>query len=206
MAKLSLYYPVSPYHLNQGFGENPGYYARFHDEFGNPEKGHNGNDLMAFHGQPVYAATDGQAQFAQDAHGGEGIYITTDDSYDYKGAQVRFRIINWHLIGNTDPKYPSPIPLDGKQYPVKAGDLIGYADNTGAPFESSGDHLHLGLIPLNASLNALEPANGFNGCVDAQPFFNGSYAKDAKKVIQNLTAQVSILSKILTLLTTFFKK
>lgn len=199
MTKLSLYYPVSPYHLNQGFGENPGYYARFHDEFGNPEKGHNGNDLMAFHGQPVYAATDGMAVFARDEHGGEGIYITTKDSYDYLAMQSRYRLINWHLIGDTDKKYPSPIPLDGKEYPVKAGDLIGYANNTGAPFESSGDHLHFGLIPITQYGGAQEPGNGFNGCIDPAPFWNGSFSKNAPIVIANLQQQVTLLQKILSL-------
>lgn len=204
--KLSLYYPVYPYHLNQAFGENAAYYARFHDQFGNPEKGHNGNDLMAFHGQPVYAAQDGMAQFVRDEHGGEGIHILTNDMYDYMGIQAHYRLINWHLIGDTDSKYPSPIPLDGKQYPVKAGDLIGYANNTGAPFESSGDHLHFGLIPVDVIGNALEPKNGFNGCTDPQPFFNGNYAKDATQVIANLTKQVGILQVIANLLKTFQKK
>ncbi len=205
MPKLSLFYPVSPFHLNQGFGANPEYYARFHDQLGNPEKGHNGNDIMAYHGQPVYAATDGMAMFARDEHGGEGIYITTKDTYDYKGSQVRFRIINWHLIGDTDRKFPSPIPLTGSEYTVKAGDLIGYANNTGAPFESSGDHLHVGLIPLTANGNALEPSNGFNGCIDARPYFNGNFAKDADTVNANLAAQVGILQKIVNLLTTYLK-
>lgn len=205
MPKLSLFYPVSPFHLNQGFGENAAYYARFHDQMGNPEKGHNGNDLMAYHGQPVYAATDGMAQFARDEHGGEGIYITTVDKYEYKGSQVSFRLINWHLIGDTDRNFPSPIPLTGSEYPVKAGDLIGYADNTGAPFESSGDHLHLGLIPLNSSGSALEPGNGFNGCVDAYPYFNGNFAKDANKVNANLAVQVGLLQKIVQLLTSILK-
>lgn len=206
MTKLSLYYPVSPYHLNQGFGEDPTYYARFLDSFGNPEKGHNGNDLMAPHGQSVYAATDGMATYEKDAHGGEGIYITTTDYYDYNDSQSKYRLINWHLIGDTEQKYPSPVPLDGKSYPVKAGDLIGYADNTGAPYESSGDHLHFGLVPIKPNGMPQEPANGFNGCIDAQPFFNGNYAKDAQKVIQNLTVQVSLLQKILNLLTSFGKK
>lgn len=203
MTKLSLYYPVSPYHLNQEFGENPEYYARFHDAFGNPEKGHNGNDLMAFHGQPVYAAQDGIAQSAKDDHGGEGIYITTQDYYDYKNIQSRYRMINWHLVGDTDPKYPPPIPLDMLPHPVQAGNLIGYADNTGAPFESSGDHLHFGLIPVDQAGNAQEPANGFNGCIDPQPFFNGQFSKNAPLVIANLQKQVSILQQIVNLWTSF---
>jgi hypothetical protein len=40
--------------------------------------------------------------YLKDAHGGEGIYIYA------KG----YATIYWHLIGNTDPKLPTPIPFD----------------------------------------------------------------------------------------------
>jgi murein DD-endopeptidase MepM/ murein hydrolase activator NlpD len=196
--KIALYYPVSPYSLNQGFAQNPAYYARFTDQFGHPEKGHNGNDLAASHGQPIYAPCDGYAQYAEDVHGGEGIYLTTNDLYDYAGGSAQYRIILWHMVGNSDSAYPSPISTDGAKHDVKAGDLIGYADNTGAPFESSGTHLHLGLIPLSASGFAAEPANGFNGCIDPQPFFNGIEAKDAVAHIKELQGEVSTLTGVVS--------
>ena len=176
--ELSLFYPVKPMHINQGFGSNPDYYARFHDQFGNPEKGHMGIDFFAPHGTPVYAAVDGNAHFTKDDHGGEGIYINTGP-YTYKGQPCTFNVINWHLCGDTDPQYPSPVPLDGSWFHVNRGDLIGYADNTGAPFESSGDHLHFGLCPLDVNGNAIEAANGYNGCIDPTPYFSGYYAQDA---------------------------
>ena len=180
MSRLTLSYPIKPQFLVQEFGAKPDYYARFKDAFGNPEKGHMGVDFRAPHGLPVYAACDGMAYFQYDQHGGEGIYIRTG-LFDYYGKQAKFNVINWHLIGNTDARYPSPIPLDGKQYPVKKGDLIGYADNTGAPFESSGDHLHFGLQPLTEANFIIEQANGFNGCIDPMPFFDGTYAQDTPR-------------------------
>jgi murein DD-endopeptidase MepM/ murein hydrolase activator NlpD len=180
MSDLALRYPVKQAIVVQPFANDPAYYARFKDDFGNPEKGHMGIDLRAWHGQPVYAACDGMASFQRDAHGGEGMYIRTDYRF-YKGLLARFNVINWHLIGDTDSHFPSPIPTDGKQYPVKCGDLIGYADNTGAPYESSGDHLHFGLQPLDQYNTIIEQRNGFNGCIDPTPFFDGTYAQDTSR-------------------------
>src|SRR5690348_8548374 len=104
--KFELTYPVSPIHLNQGFGSNAAYYAKFLDDYGNPEKGHMGLDLQAMHGQPVYAAHDGTARtVGPDDHGGQGVYIRTttpDDSGKY------YNTIYWHLVGTTDPKFSQP--------------------------------------------------------------------------------------------------
>src|ERR1700742_1775967 len=115
--KPSLAFPVKPLSVNQPFGGNPAYYAQFKDVFGNPQKGHPGIDLRAFHGQPVYAAHDGDAIYVKDGNGGEGIY-------NYAEGYVT---IYWHLVGDTDSLYPPPIPYDNGYHAVKAGDLIGYA-------------------------------------------------------------------------------
>lgn len=179
--QLQLGYPVKPATIIQEFGNDPAYYARFHDVYGNPEKGHMGIDFRAPHGTPVYAACDGLAYYMKDEHGGEGIHIRTD-VFDHMDTRAFYVVINWHLCGDTDPQYPSPIALDGKQYPVKRGDLIGYADNTGAPFESSGDHLHFGLIPYNPDTHVpLNQDNGFNGCINPAAFFDDTYAQDTPR-------------------------
>ena len=175
--KFGLYYPTISNKLNQGFGSNPDYYAKFHDTFGKPLKGHNGLDFNAPHGTPVYAAHDGMIHFDRDAHGGEGMVLR-----DIVGGYDNFKefpvTMYWHLIGDTDAKYPSPIPTDGKEYHVNAGQLIGYADNTGTPYESSGDHLHFGLFAENAFENLLDAGNGYDGRIDPTPYFNGKYALD----------------------------
>jgi len=167
---IKLYYPVKPLHINQPFGANKEYYL---SHFGS--NGHMGIDFMASHGQPVYAAHDGEVVWIKDAHGGEGLWNYADG----------FVTIYWHLVGDSDPVYPWPIPVtvNGPRIPVKAGDLIGYADNTGAPFESSGDHLHFGLILLDANGNELNQDNGTQGCIDPEPYFNGIFAQDIKNLI-----------------------
>ena len=180
--KFVLHKPVKPGTLNQGFGSDPSYYAKFHDNFGNSLHGHDGLDFFAPHGTPVYAAHDGLIHYEKDSHGGEGMWIRDLGAYDnIAGTPIT---VYWHLIGDTEPqKYPSPIPLDGKEYPVKAGQLIGYADNTGAPYESSGDHLHFGLLCRDAAFNILNGHNGFNGRIDPTPFFNEIFAQDVPSTI-----------------------
>lgn len=153
---------MSPVNIIQPFGANPGYYARFIDSHGVPEKGHMGIDFTAEHGHPIYASHDGQAVAIKDSHGGEGVWIYA------RG----YATINWHLIGDTDLKYPPVIPFDNKYHTVKTGDLIGYADNTGAPFESSGDHFHFGLVFIDSVNNVLNSNNGYGGCVDPLPYLN----------------------------------
>jgi murein DD-endopeptidase MepM/ murein hydrolase activator NlpD len=165
---MKLTYPVSPIHLNQAFGANPEYYSKFLDANGNPEKGHMGIDLMAAHGQPVYAAHDGFAYYVgPDSHGGDGVYLRFEDE-DVPGTY--WTVIYWHLCAKDDPQY-APL-VDGNGGYVKTGDLLGYADNTGAPFESSGDHLHFGLAPCSSGGGFLEPSNGYGGCVDPQPYLD----------------------------------
>ncbi len=195
--QLRLYYPVKPFNIIQPFGGNPGYYKKFKDKYGQSMKGHMGIDIEAAHGTPVYASVDGIIRFVRDEHGGEGMYINTGARL-YHNAGDSFDVIHWHLIGDTDPKYPPPLRTDGIWRSVKVGDLIGYADNTGAPFESTGDHLHLGLIPVDSTNGAIEAVNGFNGCIDPTPYLCGLYAEDVPGFISKLTALVEALRKYLT--------
>lgn len=184
---MRLYFPIKPLQVNQAFGANPDYYKKFHDNQGNPLKGHDGIDFYAEHGTPVYAAHDGMAHFEKDSHGGEGIWIRGQGIYS----------VYWHLVGDTDPKYPSPIPLDGKEYQVSTGTLIGYADNTGAPYESSGTHLHFGLCELDARNFIKNMDNGFNGRVDPMPYFTGQYAPDVPQLVSLYQKVLSIGGRLL---------
>ncbi len=149
--KPSLFYPIKPIHVNQGFGENQNaFYAQ------QGLKGHAGIDFRAAHGQPIYAAHDGTCYPRIDNHGGNGVRLETGLGTG------GYATIYWHLIQDDAVVHTGTV--------VKAGDLLGYADNTG---ESTGDHLHFGLM-----LNETPWTNGYAGYTDPQPYFNGKYAED----------------------------
>lgn len=177
--KLSLYYPVSPVYVNQGFGVNGDYYKAN----GINIIGHNGIDFAAKHGEPIYAVHDGEAWYEIDEDQGHGVVLRTTGLFDYESSQVRFKSIYWHMCDSTkEPQFKSPIEAymdvgkPGK--PIKAGDIIGYADSTGL---STGDHLHFGLKPVaqnETDGSFYNPAqnNGYLGAIDPTPYFNGIYA------------------------------
>ncbi len=141
-----LYYPIRPIYVNQPFGANQN---SFYAESG--LKGHPGIDFQASYGQPVYAAHDGECFPQIDSHGGNGVRLNGKD----------FCTIYWHLV--QDNAVVKTFQM------VKAGDLLGYADNTG---QSTGTHLHFGLRFNNEPLT-----NGYDGFTDPQPYFNGQYAE-----------------------------
>jgi hypothetical protein len=194
--KLSLYQPTHTGKLLQGFGSNPQYYARFLDTNGVPEKGHMGLDYEAAHGTPLYSVCDGMASYRSDSHGGDGICIQPTGTYDYEGGQAYFEVINWHLCSKDDPQYKPLIPTDGGSYPVKAGQLIGYTDNTGAPFESNGNHLHFGLLPVGVDGKPLHPANGFGGCIDPTPYLTPIWAGAIPAIDASIEASETIVKQI----------
>lgn len=203
-----LFYPVRPYAINQPFGVNGAYYQAH----GINILGHNGLDLRAAHGQPVWAAHDGMAYFETDSNQGEGVVIVSSDTFDYKNGQVFFKSVYWHLCDYAkEPKFKSPV-LDwqqkngGKGMAVKRGDVIGYADSTGL---STGDHLHFSIKPvaLAASVVAedaaddlrigmyqnVEGSNGYTGAIDPTPYFNGQYA-DEKDEPLSPADQVAVIA------------
>lgn len=147
--KPSLYSPVKPYKVNQPFGVN---WNPVYKQQG--LLGHNGEDLQAYHGQPIYASHDGVCEPEIDDHGGNGVVLISNDG--------TFKTIYWHMIED------DAVVHAGDK--VKAGDLIGYADNTG---QSTGDHCHWGLCFFPQ-----DNTNGYGGFTDPQPYFNGLYAQD----------------------------
>ena len=166
--KLSLSFPVNPVKYNQLFGvKSPTYTTE-------GMLGHNGIDFTAHHGQPVYAAHDGLASFQIDSGGGHGVVIITNDQFDWQDGQAYFKTIYWHLAdGLKEPQLASQYQDKTGFIPIKKGDLVGYADNTG---QSTGDHLHFGLKPVAKSENwgtwaNLAQTNGYYGAIDPMPYF-----------------------------------
>jgi murein DD-endopeptidase MepM/ murein hydrolase activator NlpD len=162
--QLKLSYPLEKVIITQRFGENQ---VDFYKKMG--LLGHNGIDFHAIDGTPVYATHDGEITFAgEDGSAGLGVVIRTNTKYEYNNEAVFFKTIYWHL------KTGSIVVKVNQQ--VKAGDLIGLADNTGM---STGSHLHFGLKPVKQGEQAwswfnLEQNNGYGGAIDPLPYFDNS--------------------------------
>ena len=207
MKKLELIYPLDTVIVSQPFGANAQFYA---DPKYGGVIGHNGIDFMAQHGVPVYATHDGIAYYEFDGGQGEGVVIKTSEKFEYNGEEVYFKTVYWHMCDSVkEPQFISPVykavgyhpdqtGVSNIGIPVEAGDLIGYADNTGA---STGDHLHFSLKPClvnetNGIWYNIEQKNGYNGAIDATPYFDNHtpvYLKMLKKLVDLYKLLISAL-------------
>src|SRR5262245_48709771 len=108
MAKLELHWPLSrPCTITQGFGINGEYYRAN----GINIQGHNGLDLMAYHGQPVYAAHAGYAKYGVDDKNGQFVEIRSKEKADMLGFNCFYKTLYVHFCDpKKEPKYASPIP------------------------------------------------------------------------------------------------
>lgn len=136
--------------------------------------GHPGVDFESPSGTPLYAPCDGDAFYVFDKYGGDGLWIRWPSN-----ANTKYNIILYHLYPKGDAQHPFQIPTgQGVVTPVKAGQFLGYTDNSGYPVESNGAHLHVGVMPTDATGGPLDPNNGYLGCVDPSKFWNDLYAED----------------------------
>ena len=137
--------PLSPFIINQKFGENnacvttDGTNKVINCDGLNPPKGykslygkagHTGLDLGAKHGQEVYCACEGTVYFI-DTQEKSGLDVRVESIVD----GVTYHHIYEHLLGYSKKVGDT----------VKTGELIGWADNTGY---SSGNHLHFQVEQL----------------------------------------------------------
>jgi uncharacterized protein YgiM (DUF1202 family) len=142
---FKLSWPVDSRQVNQFFGVNPDFYAKF------GLAGHEGLDLRAPTEANVYAAADGEVYFVghPDNHP-YGLFIRI--KHDHQGKV--YRTIYAHL-------QEVFVQLGQK---VKVGDRIGLADNTGNSF---GSHLHFSLV-LDGASSPGYPA----GVIDPWPYLH----------------------------------
>lgn len=149
-------------------------------------KGHNGLDFPAKDGEPVYFnCFDYEGLVLEtnlDIKSGLGIVI------GIKTANGSFKTIYWHL---------KDILVQAGQI-ISTGELIGYADNTGY---STGTHLHFGLKECDENWITINRGNGYDGCIDPEPFYQDIFVKD---VVDNLNEQISIIKKAIKLIRDFF--
>lgn len=169
---LELFYPVkNPINPTNLFGTKSSMYSSL------GQVGHPGEDFECPMYTPVYAPCDGDAFYVSDKYGGDGLWIRVPNN-----AKPAFNIILYHLVPKGTAVYPYSIStILGDVTAVKAGQLLAYSGNSGYPVESSGPHLHVGVMPCDLTGEALNRANGFLGCVDPAPYWNGKYAEDINK-------------------------
>jgi len=205
--------PVTPFHINQNFGDNKacipvsGKGKLITCDGHNPPKGyrsvysfmngHNGLDLRAGHGQPVYCPQDGIVEeLVTDETRGYGISIITSRKFyciETK-KQEYFKMRFWHNMFHFKK-------LGDK---VFMGDLIALADNTGY---SSGNHLHFEIKPITHKVtkdskiknvvNILQ-GNGYLGAVDPLPYMTDKPAKrwlNIKSYADRLKFIISLIIK-----------
>lgn len=167
MSRLGLVHPANPLWFTQAFGGDEKTYKQF------GLKGHNGLDWLAIHGQPIYAAHEGEAVYSIDGSNGHLITILSSKQYEMEGAKAYAKTVYGHLCDpRKEPKFASPVyKAKNMTLRVKSGDLIAYADNTGF---STGDHLHFGLKPMGKDKKGifynLFQDNGYKGAVDPFPY------------------------------------
>ena len=136
--------------ITQLFGENPQLYKKW----GFP--GHNGVDYGIPNGTPINSAAAGTISQVSFENGGYGNYV----KIAHKDGSRNYYTYYAHLA--------SAAVAAGQK--VKAGQLIGYSNNTGA---STGPHLHFGL-----KIDGESPA--YKGYVDPMPYFtSGGGDEDA---------------------------
>jgi murein DD-endopeptidase MepM/ murein hydrolase activator NlpD len=99
--------------------------------------GHEGVDLAAPAGTPIYASADGQVTMAQ-WNGGYGRHVQLTHENGYVTSYS-------HMSRIADDIEPGVV--------VRQGDVIGYVGTTG---QSTGNHLHFELSVNGRLLNALE--------------------------------------------------
>jgi len=151
MNNIELRLPLEHIYLNQPFGVS---YVNFYTSLG--LLGHNGIDLRAFDNCKTYATHDGEIiSCGTDSTGGIDVTIWNKENC--------FKTVHYHL--------KSFIVKKGQK--VKAGELIGFCDNTGK--YTTGSHLHFGLKLTDNNGNTLNYNNGYNGAIDPAPYFKFAF-------------------------------
>ena len=212
---ISLSRPLKSNQLNQGFGENrscinqltkqvitksgetcPIGYVDFYKSLN--MWGHNGEDWNAWYGEPIYfnaivyggGILEGTCQNEIDSSGGKGVDVLFTDPV----TQAKYKTRYWHLKDSA--------VYDGQK--IKSGDLIGYADSTGA---SSGNDLHWSVKPQTITGENLYPQNGYTGAIDIRKYEGIKYyPDDFILTVLNMYQQLTYLQQIYKLYYLLLKK
>lgn len=180
MSRLSLFYPVKPVIITQGFGVfNPAY-----EPLGFTK--HNGYDYLINPKDIAYAMCDG---------------IIADAGYNTSaGNFVKLRTRDKVQVGDLN-EWVCLMYMHGEKLlvergqKVKAGDPIMVCDNTGF---STGYHLHISAFFMDEYGRKKDIGDkDADYCFDFVPYYNRYYAVYAQKVISILWQILALLQKAL---------
>lgn len=174
-----LYKPLKPFFLGQEYGEEntAAHLRQLYATYG--LKGHNGLDIGAYRGQPVYCACDGKVSYVETSSGtGLAVEVLSQIGDKY------YKHVYGHLQGYN--------VVRNQEVPV--GTVLGWADSTGA---STGDHLHFGLKECTKEGKTLNYDNGYKGAIDPLPYMFDAYAIDIAPYFKQLKELIAKLSEIL---------
>ena len=141
---MALWWPLDNVRVTGDWANSPAFYAQF------GQKGHNGIDLGAGVGTPVYAADDGVVDF-------EG----WGQNHPWMGSIAGISVLLRHAWGYTGYAHLSNTIIDKGQQ-IKRGQLIGHSGATGV---GTGPHLHFETLPANPDFR-----NGFAGRVNPHTY------------------------------------
>lgn len=141
---MAFRWPLNNFTISQGFGGNAAYYKQY------GQSGHNGVDLAAKTGEPVYAADEGTVDF-------EG----WGQNHSWMGVPAGICVLIHHGGSYAGYAHLSRTVVSKGQRVTK-GQLIGYVGATGA---ATGPHLHFEMLPLKPNFK-----NGFAGRIDIMPY------------------------------------
>lgn len=150
--------------LTQGFGGNAEYYKQF------GQIGHNGLDIKAAAGVPVYAADEGTVAF-------EG----WGQNHSWMGKPAGICVLINH-IGSYAGYAHLTSTVVNKGQKVSKGQLIGYVGASGA---ATGPHLHFEMLPLSPNFN-----NGYAGRINITPFIETSSTKASESEIRQAYQEI----------------
>jgi murein DD-endopeptidase MepM/ murein hydrolase activator NlpD len=129
--------------------------------------GNNAVDLASSIGTPVVASASGVVSVARSSgwNYGYGQYIVISHPNGTQTVYAHLSVISVS-VGQT----------------VSQGERIGSVGNTG---NSTGPHLHFGIRPI-FNYQDKDRNNGYNGCIDPAPFFDGYYpnSKENSKPVE----------------------
>lgn len=164
--------------VTQNFGERPEYYRQFH------LAGHEGIDLVPSDGdRDIYAVEEGIVVRDVDVPGDPKVNAYGIVVVVYNRANGR----TWYYCHMVEDNV-------SRNQSVRRGDKLGRMGGTG---NVQGDHLHLGMRPVDGVGLPLHPNNGEKGFQDPTPLLDALNAQDTNPTLRDALLQQGETSQMI---------